>query len=64
MRIKRNYDLTKVLTKKHSGKWVALNIEQTKVLDYSDNYKDLKAKVANKNAVFMKAPHSGVSYAY
>jgi hypothetical protein len=62
----RNYDLTKVLKKEHEEKWVALNKEQTKVIDYSSALSELRNRIGEKNreVVYMKVPRSDTIYAF
>lgn len=64
--MKINADLTKVLKKEHEEKWVALNKEQTKVLDCSEKLPKLVEKLGakGKDAVFMRVLRSDVEYAF
>lgn len=64
--MKINSDLTNVLKKEHEEKWVALNREQTKVLDASAKLADLTKKLGEKgkDAVYMKVLRSDVEYAF
>jgi hypothetical protein len=63
--IVKNYNLDLVIKPEHAGKWIALNPEQTKVIEYSQSFKALKEKLGgNKNVLLMKIQQPGTSYAY
>jgi hypothetical protein len=53
-------DLTKILTKDHEKKWVALSRDNTKVVNYDADLLALDKKVAGQDVVFMKVPPSDV----
>lgn len=53
-------DLTKVLTKEHEKKWVALSRDNKRVIGYDEDLLALDKKVAGKDVVFMKVPPSDV----
>jgi len=60
----KNYDLTTVLKEEHAGKWVALSSDRTKVLGYSESFKELEETVGKKNVVYMKALPKDVKFAF
>ena len=62
--MKKNADLTKILNKSHENKWVALCPDRYKILGSSDSIVELKNKVNNKDAVYMKVQPSDVSFAF
>ena len=62
--MKKNADLTKILNKSHENKWVALSPDRYKILGSSDSIVELKNKVNNKDAVYMKVQPSDVSFAF
>ena len=51
-------DLTRVLTKDHEKKWVALSRDNTQVVAFDDDLVALDKKVAGQDIVFMKVPSS------
>ncbi len=57
-------DLSKILTREHEGKWVVLSDDYKKVIDFSDNLMQLKERVGVENVIYIKAPVSGISYAF
>ena len=56
----RNNDLTRILTKEHEQKWVALSTDNTKVIAYDEDLLKLDKKVEGQDVVFMKVPPSEV----
>ncbi len=60
----QNYDLTNILKKEHAGKWVALSSDRTKVLGYSDSFKDLESEVGKVGVIYMKALPKDVKFAF
>ncbi len=60
----KNTDFTKILTKAHENKWVALSEDGTKVIAYDEKLVDLDKKVDGKKVVYMKVPPSDVAYAF
>ena len=60
----RNNDLTRVLNKQHSGKWVALTPNRTKVVAFSEDLSDLQKKVGKKEVVYKKVLDPNVTYAF
>ncbi|MEI7709299.1 MAG: hypothetical protein WCI76_01125 [bacterium] len=62
--MKKNSDFTKILNKSHERKWVALSPDRYSVLGSSDNLVELKDKVNNKDAVYMKVLSSDTSFAF
>lgn len=64
MKTPRNYDLSKIIKKEHEGKWVALSPSYTKILGASSDLVALSRKIGKKDVVYMKAPTTGVYYAF
>ena len=62
--MKNAIDLTKILTKAHEQKWVALSRDHKKVIGFSEDLVKLKKKVGETKVVYMKVPASGRSYAF
>ncbi|HWB34306.1 MAG TPA: hypothetical protein VG753_03245 [Candidatus Paceibacterota bacterium] len=55
----RNYDLTKIIGEEHAGKWLALNLNRTKIVGFSENLEDLEKKIGRKKVVYMRASTKG-----
>lgn len=51
-------DLTKILTKEHERKWVALTRDNKRVVAFDDDLIALDKKVGDQDVVFMKVPAS------
>lgn len=62
--MKKNANLTKILNKSHENKWVALSPNRSKVLGFSSNLVELKNKVNDKDALFMKVLPQDTSFAF
>jgi hypothetical protein len=62
--MKINSDLTKIITKRHANKWVALSPDQKKVVAYAENLKSLTKKVGSQKVVYLKAPSPNIVYAF
>ncbi len=62
--MKINPNLHKILTKAHEKKWVALSSDRSKLLGSSSDLVELKNKVNDKNAVYMKMLPSDTSFAF
>ena len=60
----QNYDLTAILKEEHAGKWVALSSDRTRVLGFSESFKDLESEVGKTNVVYMKALPKDVKFAF
>ena len=60
----KNYDFTKVITKEHAGKWVALSPDHASVVDYADDLETLEGKVGGREVVFMRVRKPGIAYAF
>lgn len=60
----KNSDLSKVLKKKHEGKWVALSPNRDKVIGFSESLTSLAKKVEGQSVVFMKPTASDAVYAF
>lgn len=64
MKKDKNYNLSKILTREHEGKWVALSPEYDKVVAFSDTLPHLAQKVGDTDVVYMKATSPDVNYAF
>ena len=53
-------DLTKVLSKEHEKKWVALSKDNSKVVDFDVDLLALDKRVKTDEVTFMKVPASDV----
>ncbi len=53
-------DLTKVLSKEHEMKWVALSKDNSKVIDFDADLLTLDKRVQAEEVTFMKVPASDV----
>jgi hypothetical protein len=62
--MKKNNDFTKIFTKIHKNKWVALSSNRSKVLAYDEKFADLVKKVNDVNAVYMKVPPRDIFFAF
>lgn len=64
--MKPNVDLTKVLSKQHEEKWVALPKTQDRVLAFAEKLPELKKKLGTgqKDVVYLKVPRSDTEYAF
>ena len=62
--MKNNLDLSKLLTKEHEQKWVALSEDYEKVVDYSANLLELRKRIGDTQVVYLKVPESGKRYAF
>ncbi len=62
--MKRNTDLTKILTKAHERKWVALSPDYRKVVGYGDKLATLTARIGKKRVVYMKVPRMDTYHAF
>ncbi|MES2930317.1 MAG: hypothetical protein V4665_00840 [Patescibacteria group bacterium] len=62
--MKKNTNFSKILTKSHENKWVALSSNRDKVLASSDSLVQLKKKVGTTNAVYMKVLPKDISFAF
>lgn len=62
--MQKNYNLSKILTKEHEGKWVALSPMYDKVIDYSNDLMSLTKRIQNQNVVYMKPTASDSFYAF
>jgi len=59
-----NTNLVKVLNKSYEGKWVALSSNRSKVLGSADKLVELKNKINDKDALYMKVLASDTSFAF
>ncbi len=57
-------DLSKILKRKHEGKWVAISYDYKKIVGYSDNLQKLTKEIRDKNVIYLKALSSSVRYAF
>jgi hypothetical protein len=63
--MKAGSNLTKILTKAHENKWVALSSDYKKVVDYSEDLLALRERIGNnENIVYIKVPEFGRRYAF
>jgi len=62
--MKKNTNLSKILNKTHENKWVALSPNRSKVLGFSSSLIELRNKVDNKDALYMKVLPSDASFAF
>lgn len=62
--MKINANLSKVLDKSHEKKWVALSPDRSEVLGSSSNLIELKNKVNNKDALYMKVLAADTTFAF
>ena len=53
-------DLTKVLSKEHEMKWVALSKDSSRVIDFDVDLLILDKRVQSEDVTFMKVPASNV----
>lgn len=60
----RNSDFTKIITKEHEGKWIALSPDQKKVIAFSDDFRELSKKVKGQKVVYTRALRSDTHYAF
>lgn len=60
----KKHNLSGILKKKHEGKWVALTKDYKQIISYSDRLTTLERKVGEKDAVYIKALRTDVSYAF
>lgn len=60
----RNTDLSKILTKAHERKWVALSPDYRKVVGYGDKLASLTARIGKKRVVYMKVPRMDTYHAF
>lgn len=59
-------DLTKILTKEHEKKWVALSKDNSQVIDFDDDLIALDKRVNPGDVTFMRVPPSDayLSFSY
>jgi hypothetical protein len=63
--MKKLVDLSRILTKDHEKKWVALSTDYKKVLGYSSDLIDLRKKMkGDEEVVYLKMPESGRRYSF
>jgi hypothetical protein len=62
--MKINQNLNKILNKSHEKKWVALSSNRSKVLGYSSDLVELKNKINNRDAVYMKVLARDTSFIF
>ncbi|MES3031920.1 MAG: hypothetical protein V4699_01610 [Patescibacteria group bacterium] len=61
--MKKNSDFTKIL-KPYPNKWVALSPSREKVLGSATSLVELRNKIENKDALFMKVLPHDASFAF
>lgn len=59
-----NTDLSKILDERHFGKWIALSKDYSKIVGYSDTFKELEKKLGREGVVYMRAPQKNFVYAF
>ena len=64
MKQAKNTDFTKVFSKIHEGKWVALSSDRSKVIAYDSDILKLKEKVKNEKVVYTKVLPSDTLFAF
>ncbi|MEJ0053428.1 MAG: hypothetical protein WDN10_01720 [bacterium] len=52
------------ITKEHENKWIALSPDHSEVLESAADLMDLKAKVGERDVVYLKVPASGTYFAF
>jgi hypothetical protein len=62
--MKVNTNFTKILTKIHENKWVALSSNRKKVIDYDDKLIDLTKRIGGKDVIYMKVPSMEAVFAF
>jgi len=64
--MKVNADLTKVLSREHEEKWVALTKDHTALVDFADNLKILRERLGERknDYVYMKVLRSDREYSF
>ncbi|MBU6323262.1 MAG: hypothetical protein KGI41_00220 [Patescibacteria group bacterium] len=62
----QNVDFRKILKKEHERKWVALNPEQTRVIDYAEDLAVLRSRLGDRRdeATYMKVLPTDVTFAF
>jgi hypothetical protein len=58
-----NNNFSKLITKEHTGKWVAVSTDYKKIFGYSNNLQDLTKKDFKK-VVYLKALSSDMQYSF
>ena len=61
-----NADFTKIITKKHEEKWVALSADHSRVLDFDEDFLALTERMEQKKDryVYMKVLRSDMEYSF
>lgn len=61
-----NADLTKIVKKEHEEKWVALSKDHSQVIDFAENLKVLRDRMAEKRNeyVYMRVLRSDMQYSF
>jgi len=62
--MKKNTDFSTILNKAHENKWVALSADRTKLLDSADTLRELRKRIKDTTAVYMKVLPSDMSFAF
>jgi hypothetical protein len=55
---------TKILTKKHAGKWVAISSDNKRVIGYSNSLEKLERRVGTKEVIYTKGLSPDSQYAF
>ena len=59
-----NYDLASIVKEEHLGKWIALTLDQRRIIDCATTLEELSARVPPHEAIYTKVRATGVSYAF
>ena len=64
--MKVNADLTKVLSREHEQKWVALTKDHSTLVDFADNLKILRDRLGDhkNDYIFMRVLRSDREYSF
>ena len=64
--MKVNSDFTKILTKEHEGKWVALTRDCYKVVDFGDDFAALAERIdqKKKDVVYHKVLPTDMEFSF
>lgn len=64
--MKINANLTKILSREHEEKWVALSRDRRKVVDFDISLLELRDRLGEKksNCVYMKVLRSDMEYCF
>ncbi len=63
-RYKVGYDLSKIITKKHEGKWVALSKDYKKIIAFSEDVLKLEKMVKGNEVIYLRPLRSDTQYCF